>query len=79
MAFNPMMFMKIRERLTIFQQQHPRVMPFFQAVGAQSIREGTVLELKVTDPEGKSYVSNIRLTADDIETIQMMKEMNMQQ
>jgi 4-hydroxy-3-methylbut-2-enyl diphosphate reductase len=35
--------------------------------------EGTVIEIKVTDPEGGEYISNIKLTREDIETVDMLK------
>ncbi len=75
MAFNPMNLMKIKERLTIFQRQHPKVHLFLQDVGSKAIKEGSVIEMKVTDPDGKSYVTNIRLTKEDIESIELMKTM----
>ncbi len=73
MAINPMQLLKMRERMNLFNQAHPRVQPFLAAVGAEAIREGAVLEMKVTSPEGKEYITNIRLNADDIETINMLK------
>ena len=71
---NPMFLMQAKQRLELFQKEHPKVLPFFNTVKAQALREGTVLELKVTDPDGKEYVSNIRLTANDVETVRMLSE-----
>lgn len=50
-------------------------MPFFQVANATAIKEGAVIEMKVTSPEGKELVTNIKLTKDDIETIQMLKSL----
>ena len=50
----------------------------FQAVGANAVTEGTVFAVKVTTPDGKVLESNIKLTANDIETINMMKNANNQ-
>ncbi len=72
MAINPMMLMKMKERLSVFQQDHPKVFPFFTMLRDKAAVEGTVYELKVTTPEGESYVANIKLTANDLETIRML-------
>ena len=79
MNMNPMMLMQLQQRLGLFQQDHPKVMPFMQAVGANAVTEGTVFAVKVTTPDGKVLESNIKLTANDIETLNMMKGMNGQQ
>ena len=71
MALNPMTLMKLKARFSIFRQEHPKVLPFLKAVSQNALREGTVMEVKFTDPEGKEYKSNIRLTQDDLETIRM--------
>ena len=60
----------------LFQEDHPKVMPFMQAVGNMAIEEGTVFAVKVTTADGKVLESNIKLTANDIETINMMKNAN---
>ncbi len=75
MAINPLEMMKLGERFKIFSSQHPKVTPFIQTVSRDAIREGSVLELKVTDPEGKEYVTNIRVTAEDMETVNILKNM----
>jgi len=49
-----------------FQNTHPRFAAFLEAVKREGIREGAVIEVKVTTPEGKNMVSNLRLTADDM-------------
>jgi hypothetical protein len=70
---NPMLLMQMQQRFTQFQQDHPKVMPFFRAVGDNAVQEGTVFAIKVTTPDGRTLESNIKLTANDIETINMLK------
>ena len=36
-----------------------------------------MIELKITTPEGKEAVSNIRLTKDDVETFRILKNTGM--
>ena len=75
MNMNPMMIMQLQQRMQTFQQDHPKVMPFMMAVKDNALQEGTVIAMKVTTPDGKSLESNIKLTANDIETIRMMSDM----
>ena len=71
---NPMNLLHMRERLELFNTDHPRVMPFLKAVGETALQEGSVLEVKVTTPDGREYVTNIRLNQNDLETIEMAKK-----
>ena len=75
MPRNPMQMMKLMERLKIFQQQHPKAMPFFQQVAGSAMEPGAVIEMKVTDVNGKEYISNIRVTPDDVETVRMLQNL----
>ena len=72
---NPMMLMQLVQRWSVFQQDHPRFMPFFSAAKETVLTEGSVLELKVTDPEGKEITTNIRVTANDVETFRIISEL----
>lgn len=74
MAFNPMDFMKISERLKKFQADHPKVLAFSQAA-LGSLREGAVIEISVTSPEGEKMTTNMRVNSDDVETMQMLMGM----
>ncbi|MCR5801775.1 MAG: hypothetical protein K6G57_05525 [Lachnospiraceae bacterium] len=75
MAMNPMEMMKIAERFRIFKSQHPKVPAFVKQVLGNAVCEGTVAELKVTTPDGKEYVTNMKITAEDLETIEIMKNL----
>lgn len=71
-----MEMMKFASRMKKFQEQHPKAIAFLQYVGQNAIKENTVIAMKVTDPDGNEYESNIRITADDLETVAMLKNMN---
>lgn len=72
MALNPMALMKLKSRLSLFRRDHPKVSPFLSKVKEEGLREGTVLEVRVLTPEGNKQAMNIRLNANDIETLQML-------
>ena len=71
MNFNQMLkFQQIKNAFKRFKN-------FLNAVTReQALREGAVIELSVTSPEGKNYCSNIKLNAEDIELINQLKTMN---
>lgn len=73
MAINPMKLMKLKDRYGIFKKQHPRVLNFLKDVNAHSLQAGTVVEMKITNAEGRESVCNMRLSPEDIETINMLK------
>ena len=72
---NPMDFLKIRAGLINFSQNHPKFFPFMRAVAAAGAKEGTVVEMKVTTPEGKELETNLKLSAEDLELIHMIREL----
>ncbi|MBQ6321232.1 MAG: hypothetical protein IJI24_00020 [Lachnospiraceae bacterium] len=75
MAINPMQLMKLGERYSLFQTQHPLFASFLNQAAARAIKEGSVIEVKVTDPEGKEMVTNLKITPEDMETIEIFKSM----
>ncbi len=75
MAMNPMQLMQLGNRFKIFNSQHPKVVPFFQKAARDGVQAGSVLEIKLTSPEGTESVCNIRVTEDDLETIEVLKNM----
>lgn len=78
MNMNPMLLMQLQQRFGLFSQEHPKVLPFFRAIGDNAMQEGTIIDIKVTTPDGKTLESNIKLTANDIETAKMIKNMGNQ-
>lgn len=69
--------MKLQSALKTFNANHPRVMPFFKAIGAEGVKEGMVIEMTVRTPEGKSMTSNIKVQQSDLELIELLKNLNM--
>ena len=70
---NPMEMMQLAGRLGTFKQQHPKFGKFLKAVAAKGLTEGSVMEVKFKATDGKEYVANIKMTPEDIETINLIK------
>ena len=73
MAMNPMKLFQIKSLWDKFSANHPKFPRFLQAVGTEGIREGSVIEITVTTPEGTNISSNLKFTAQDMELIETLK------
>lgn len=73
---NPMNLMKLANAWQRFQSNHPKFAKFMQEVPKQTLREGSVIEISITTPEGQNYCSNMRITAADIELIKELQNMS---
>lgn len=77
MNFNQLaMLQQLKAGIDRFQLNHPKFPLFLKAVSQEALKEGTLIEINVTTPEGQNYCSNLRLKADDMEFINSIKSMN---
>ena len=77
MNFNQLaMLQKLKSGIDRFRANHPKFPLFLKAVSQDALREGSVIEISVTTPEGKNYCSNVRLNADDMELMETLKNLN---
>ncbi len=72
---NPMKLFQIKAAFDRFTSNHPKLTPFFKAVGEQALKEGTVVEVNVTTLEGKRFSTNLRLSKEDMELIREAREL----
>lgn len=70
---NPMKLMRFREMGDRFRANHPRI-PAFVEAAVKSIDEGSIIEMTVTDPQGKKICTNMRVTADDMAMLRELQE-----
>lgn len=73
---NPMALLSMKPALDKFQNNHPKFIQFIKAMAQNGLQEGTVLECKVITPEGKEIQSNLKITQDDLELIEKLKELS---
>jgi hypothetical protein len=67
--------MKIKDAWDTFSGNHPKLLPFMQAVNREAISDGTIIEIKVTSPQGKEYNTNMKITQSDLDLFNQMKTM----
>ncbi len=73
MAINPMQLLKIKGLWDRFTGRHPKFPAFLKAMSQGAITEGSVLEITVTTVDGKVISSNLKVTAEDMEMIEELK------
>lgn len=77
MNFNQLaLLQQLKTGMDRFRAGHPKFPMFLKAISQDALREGTVIEISVTTPEGKNYCSNVRLNTDDMEFIEALKNLN---
>ena len=58
-----------------FTRNHPKFVPFVQAVGREAMADGTIIEVKVTSPDGREYNTNMKITQSDLDLFAQLKGM----
>ena len=69
---NPMALMHIKPLFEKFRDSHPKFIQFF-GYAAQNVAEGSKLEIRITDPNGRTAVTNMILSADDLELLRQIR------
>ena len=74
MSLNPMKLLQLKNSWQGFVNRHPKFPMFWKAVYKQALGEGTVIEFKVTTPDGKELAPNIRISQEDMQFLNQLKE-----
>lgn len=69
------MIQNLKSQIDLFKANHPKFPLFLNAVSQNAAKEGTIIEITVTSPEGKSYTSNLKLNHQDMELLESLKKM----
>ena len=75
MAKNPMAFMQLASLWASFTRRHPKFPAFLKAASQAAMQEGSIVEIQVTTPAGKTLTSNLRVGKEDLEMIRTIQKM----
>lgn len=75
MAINPMLLVKLKTELNNFRKRHPGFTSFVRAVRRKGVPEDSVLDVKITTPDGETMTTNFRVSADDLAFIRMISDL----
>ncbi len=73
---NPAAIFQMMNLWSRFQRNHPKFPKFISAVVKNAVKEGSIIEIRVTTAEGESYDSNLKINAEDMEMIEQLKELS---
>ena len=78
MAFqNPAAILQMMNLWNKFKQNHPKFPKFMTAVYQNGIKEGSIIEINVTTADGQSLNSNLKISAEDMELIDQLRNLTM--
>lgn len=66
--------MKITSAWNTFKKNHPKFPAFCQAVSRKGIREGSIIVITFTTPEGEKIETNLKVKDSDLELLKQLSE-----
>ena len=76
MAINPNEITGIKKSLECLYQTTSQIPQFLSAVQQAGIPEGTIIEVQITSPDGKTFTSNMKVTSEDIDAVKSYRITN---
>ena len=73
MAINPMKLLELKNLWSAFTKRHPKFPQFLSAVQQAGIPAGTIIEVQITSPDGKTFTSNMKVTSEDIDAVKSLQ------
>lgn len=72
---NPMNLLQLKSSWEQFKMNHPKLVNFVKAASKDSFMdEGTLIEISVTNSQGKTLASNVRVKPEDLAFLSALKE-----
>lgn len=73
---NPAALLKMKGAWDTFSANHPKFPLFAKAAMQMGLKEDTIIEIAVVSPEGKRIETNVKLTASDMELMNILKQLD---
>lgn len=73
-VFNPLKLLQFKSAWESFTVRHPKFAAFIQFIAKSGFAEGTIIDIKITMPDGKELSSNMKVSPEDIEFINSLKD-----
>lgn len=65
--------MKLKGAWDSFTKNHPKFPMFLNAAKQAGVQEGTIIAISITDPDGKTIDTNVKITASDLQLFETLK------
>jgi len=69
---NPAAILTLKKKWDEFSQRHPKFVSFLGLLKSRGVSVGSIIDIKVTLPNGESFQSNIKLTEEDAEMLKSL-------
>ena len=69
--------MKITGEWNTFKSNHPKFPAFCQAVSRKGLKEGSIIEIAITTPEGEKIETNLKVKDSDLELLKQLSDLKM--
>lgn len=67
--------LKAKQAWDTFTRNHPRFPMFLQAVKNKGIAEGTIIDITITDHDGQTTQTNLKICQSDLDLFETIKNM----
>lgn len=74
-GMNPLKLLQLKEAWEQFCIRHPKFPAFLNAASGIHLKEGTVIDVTITSPDGRQIGTNLKLTSEDVQLLQELKEL----
>lgn len=71
---NPGAIFKLKGLWERFTGNHPKLPMFIRAAAGSNLTAGTIIDIHIVTADGKELATNVKLTEDDMELVQELKE-----
>ena len=72
---NPAKLLQLKKQFEAFTARHPKFMRYLAYITDNYIAEDTVMDVTVTNAEGKALHGNAKLTAEDVAFLREVRRM----
>lgn len=72
---NPAALLQMMNLWNRFERNHPKFPKFLKAVAQKGIKEGSIIEIRVTTADGEIFDSNLKVNAEDMGLVTQMKDL----
>ncbi len=66
---NPAKLLSLKKDWEAFSARHPRFVQFIMTIAQNGMGVGSIIDVTVTLPDGKTFQSNLRLTQEDVDFV----------
>lgn len=72
---NPAALLQMMNLWNRFERNHPKFPKFLKAVAQKGIKEGSIIEIRVTTADGEIFDSNLKVSAENMGLVTQMKDL----